>query len=99
MVLEVDVCFRLSRKSISHREVSSLSAETPPQLLHESLFVHELHRRANNKRSERKKKTPRTCNGVKHLPHSIQSSEDRDIITPAPAGHGPNTAIRTASPK
>ena len=47
--------------------VSSLSAETPLQLLNHSCAG--LHWRANNKRSERTVKTPRTCNGVRHLPH------------------------------
>ena len=48
--------------------VSSLSAENPLQLLNHSCAG--LHWRANNnKRSERTVKTPRTCNGVKHLPH------------------------------
>ena len=45
--------------------VSSLSAETPLQLLNHSCAG--LHWRAE--RSERTVKTPRTCNGVRHLPH------------------------------
>ena len=50
-----------------YSSISSLSAEAPLQLLNYSCAG--LHWEANNKRSGRTVKTPRTCNGVRHLPH------------------------------
>ena len=75
--LEVDLYSGISRKSSTHRlhYVSSLSAETPLQLLNHSCAG--LHWRARIKSSERTVvQTPRTCNGVLGTCHTAHISED-----------------------
>ena len=61
--------------------VSGLSAETPQQAYISDALWCVGHRRADSKRSERKEEAPRTCDGVRHLPHRITCEDPRNTIT------------------